>query len=302
MNSMRKKKTPSKSKGLSKEPPLKAIETLIPDIYSLFDKGADLSKDGIAAFATTISSIISDRFASYKEPRKNHLRMSNIGKNPLQLWYDINGTHSVPTTTPSDKLKFLFGDIIEALILFLASEAGHAVTRQQEEVRLEGIVGHLDAFIDGELTDVKSASKYAFNKFQSEQSLRADDSFGYVEQLSGYGNATDRSHGFFVVCNKESGELQLCKLRCDDVRPRIKDLKNILAQPEPPFKCTNDQALGLSGNRSLSYPCTYCTHKHECWRDANGGEGLKAYEYSTGTKYLTHVAQEPRVNKKETNV
>ena len=298
MNSMRKRRSRSKAS----KPQPKTIDTLVQDIYSLFAKGADLSSENLQEFSAALASVLKDRFASYKEPHVTKLRMSNIGRNPLQLWYDIHGTHEIPETTPEDKLKFLFGDMLEALVIFLAKEAGHTVTNEQKEVELDGVQGHLDAFIDSELVDVKSASKFAFRKFQSEQSLRADDSFGYVEQLSGYGNATNKDHGFFLVINKESGELQLCKLQCDDVRPRIKDLKNILAQPVPPFKCTNDKALGQSGNRELSYPCTYCTHKHECWRDANGGKGLIPYDYSTGTKYLTVVAKEPQVNKKELNV
>ena len=290
----------------------KTIDTLVGDIYELFDKGKDLSETGLNQFVLELSRVLKDRFSSYKEPRKNTLRMSNIGKNPLQLWYDIHGTHEVPDTTPSDKFKFLFGDIIEAVVLFLASEAGHEVTRQQEEVELEGVKGHIDAFIDGELVDVKSASKYSFRKFESEGSLRREDSFGYVEQLSGYAQATGRSQGYFLAVDKEAGQLQCLRLETDDVRPRIRDLKSILSQPEPPFSCSNDRPLGTSGNRELGYPCTYCNHKEKCWEKANNGQGLIAYEYGTGTKYLTqvaveprvprlNVAKEPRVNKKDNN-
>lgn len=283
------------------EAPQRSIDTLVSDIYSLFDKGADLSNQNTAAFASVLASIIKDRFASYKDPPRKTLRMSNIGKNPLQLWYDIHGTHEVPKTTPQDKLKFLYGDILECLLIFLAKEAGHSVTNEQQEVVLDGVVGHLDGVIDGVVTDVKSTSKWAFGKFQSESTLRADDSFGYVEQLSGYCQSLGKDRGAFLVIDKESGQLGLCELKPDDVRPRIRDLKDILAHDQPPFVCTQDKPEGLSGNRSLSYPCTYCPHKHECWKHANGGQGLIAYEYSTGTKYLTNVAKEPRVNKKESN-
>jgi hypothetical protein len=273
----------------------KTIDTLIQDIYELFDKGADLSETGLEVFTDSIKQMFRDRFASYKEERKQTLRMSNIGKNPLQLWYDINGTEKPPPASASDKFKFLFGDIIEALVLFLASEAGHEVTRQQEEVELEGIKGHLDAFIDGELVDVKSTSKFAFKKFQSESALRADDSFGYVEQLSGYANATGKDQGYFLAVGKEDGQLQLLRLEADDVRPRIKSLKDILQHTEPPFDCHNDRPIGTSGNRQLSYPCTYCNHKEKCWEKANNGEGLRIFDYASGPAYLTNVAVTPNV-------
>ena len=283
-------KTSSKK---SKKQSKKSIETLIEDIYDLFDKGHDVSEKSKTALGINLASVISERLASYKEKRKQTLRMSNIGKNPLQLWYDINGTHEIPETSPQDKFKFLFGDILEALVIFLAKEAGHTVTREQEEVELEGIKGHIDCFIDGELVDVKSTSKYAFGKFLSEKSLRDQDSFGYVEQLSGYAQATGRDSGYFFAVGKEDGRLQLLQLGIDDVRPRIKDLKEILSKSEPPFKCSNDRPIGTSGNRELTYPCTYCNHKEVCW------PGLQRYEYSNGIKYLTVVAKEPQVNKKE---
>jgi hypothetical protein len=291
-------KKPSKNSKKQSKRSKKKIETLVPDILSLFEKGHDYSDEGVKLLGETLATLLKDRLASYKEPRKNTLRMSNIGKDPLQLWYDIHGTHEVPTTTPSDKFKFLFGDIIEALVLSLASEAGHAVTRQQEEVELEGVKGHIDAFIDGELVDVKSASKYAFRKFESESSLRNNDSFGYVEQLSGYAQATGRTQGYFLAVGKEDGQFQLLRIDTDDVRPRIQDIKNILLQSTPPYQCANDRPLGTSGNRELTYPCTYCNHKEKCWEKANGGVGLIPYEYSTGTKYLTHVAKEPQVTRK----
>lgn len=286
------------SKKQQKQSALPKIDTLIQDIYTLFDKGADLSTEMLQAFASSLTTVLKDRFASYKEPRVDYLRFSNIGKNPRQLWLDINGTHdNQETLTASDKLKFLYGDIIELLVFFLAEAAGHKVTDRQREVELDGIKGSIDGQIDGELVDVKSTSGYSFGKFSDEVSLRANNAFGYVEQLSGYGQSLGKDHAYFLAVDKERGQLQLCKLGLDDVRPRIQDLKVILSEPEPPFQCSSERLLGNSGNKILGYPCTYCKHKDHCWKDANNGQGLLKYEYSDGIKYFTHVAKEPQVQK-----
>ena len=61
----------------------------------------------------------------------------------------------------------MFGDILEELLLFLAKEAGHTVTGQQDTLSISGVNGHRDAIIDGRLVDVKSASSYSFRKFKN---------------------------------------------------------------------------------------------------------------------------------------
>ena len=38
-----------------------------------------------------------------------------------------------------------------------------------------------------------------------------------------------------------------------------------------------------------------CNHKHACWSDVNDGKGLRAFQYSTGKRYLTKVEKEPNV-------
>lgn len=272
----------------------KSIDTLVEDIYELFEKGADLSDEFLESFGDSLISIIKDRFASFKEQRKEYLRFSNLGKNEIQLYYDINGypedSRNIPEPLlPQTKLKFLYGDIIEQLVLLLAKQAGHKVSDEQRQVEIDGLKGSIDATIDGEVVDIKSASGYGIRKFTDEVSLRADDSFGYVTQLSGYAQALGKDHGYFVVLDKERGGLQLCKLERDDIRPRLKYVRELLKQPKLELQCDNVVAMGTKGNQKLVSPCTYCKHKSECH------PGLRSYEYSTGLVYLTKVVEEPRV-------
>lgn len=274
--------------------PSKQIDTLIPDIYELFEKGADLDDSALESFGANLARLLKDRFASFKEQRKEYLRFSNLGKDELQLYYDINGypegsTNVPEPLLPETKLKFLYGDIVEQLVLLLAKQAGHTVSDEQRQVEIDGLKGSIDALIDGELIDVKSASGYGIRKFADEDTLRSEDSFGYVTQLSGYAQALAKDHGYFIVLDKERGGLQLCKLERDDIRPRLEYIRNVLAQQHPPKSCENTVAMGTKGNRRLVSPCTYCKHKSECH------PGLRVFEYASGRTYLTKVVEEPRV-------
>ena len=72
-----------------------------------------------------------------------------------------------------------------------------------------------------------------------------------------------------------------------DVKEIIKHLKDVVSAPFLPDKCYSDLPDGKSGNRKLAVGCVYCEHKRDCWSDANGGAGLRAFKYSQGKRYLT---------------
>jgi hypothetical protein len=93
----------------------------------------------------------------------------------------------MPPTSPKSQsllvlrqnFKFLYGDTLEVLLLFLAKESGHEVTHEQYEVEADGVKGHTDAVIDGVPVDCKSASPSAYAKFENGQFV-FDDPFGYI--------------------------------------------------------------------------------------------------------------------------
>ena len=157
---------------------MKTIESLIPDIYQLLNEGKEEpTQEYIDHLAKDIATNIATSIKDYAKPREGKLRMSNVGR-PCnrQLWYEGNGEVGEPIDAPT-RIKFMYGHIIEAILLYLAKEAGHTVTHEQEEVEVQGIKGHCDAIIDGVMVDVKSASKWAFeNKFKAGD--LGDDSFG----------------------------------------------------------------------------------------------------------------------------
>jgi hypothetical protein len=229
--------------------------------------------------------------------------MSNIGKGARQLWYgkNIQEDRGEELSGPT-LIKFLVGDIIESVLLFLAAKAGHSVTHRQAEVAIEGIKGHIDADIDGVTVDVKSASTYSFKKF-SNGSLAEDDPFGYIEQIAGYSEARG-TDGAFLAMDKQNGTLAYLPFsreelsRTVNIRERIEYLKTAIESEVEPERCYPDEKMGESGNRKLGTNCSYCPFKRHCWRDSNGGIGLRTFMYSSGPVFLTQVKSEPKVYEK----
>lgn len=271
---------------------MKNIDTLVEDIYSLFARGHSSSKSNVASLGETIANVVNRRLEDYKEVKEPYLRLSMTGKPDRQIYYELKG-YQGESLSPQAKIKFLFGDILEALLLFLAKEAGHSVTEEQGEVVVNGVKGSKDARIDGVTVDVKSASSYSFKKFESADVL-FDDPFGYVSQLSGY----DKKGGAFLAIDKQNGNICLTKVPAElvvDVPTRIDNIREMLSKDAPPSRCYEDEPEGKSGNRRLGVSCSYCKFKTTCWADANEGKGLRVFAYSTGVKFMTSIVKEPRV-------
>lgn len=277
------------------------IDTLVSDIYDLFTGDRfKITDEYLTKFGDEITQLVSRRFS--EERGDATLRLSNIGKPDRQVWYDLNWKGDVEEMQANAYIKFMYGDIIEHMVLLFAREAGHVVEMEQVELELEGIKGHPDAVIDGVVVDVKSASPYSFEKFRSGALLEpGNDPFGYLHQLAGYAEAIDPSaDGAFLVVEKVLGKLTLLKvpneiLKQYMVRERINHIKDVVAQAEPPPRCYEPKPDGKSGNFVLPVGCSFCKHKFHCWSDANGGEGLRTFAYSNGPKFFTHIERVPRV-------
>lgn len=276
----------------------KNLDTLVPDIYRLFEDGHESDPDRVQRMGAQLAATVAERLRGYSQSRDSTLRMSNLGHPDRQLWYEIRGGVRKESFAPHVKLKFLIGDIFESILLFLAAESGHEVSHEQAEVVVDGIVGHIDAIIDGTVVDVKSASTHAFKKFK-EGTLADDDPFGYVEQISGYATAFD-TDGAFLAGDKQNGHLALHRVSKEevdalDIRGRIEHIKQVVASDELPDRCYEPVEEGKSGNLALSVGCSYCAFKDKCWEDSNGGIGLRTFLYSRGPVHLVNVAKEPNV-------
>lgn len=269
------------------------IETLIDDIYSLFDKNDRFDPALFHRFGGNLTDIMAVRFN--EERKRGTLRLSNIGKPDRQLWYEVNDPHGGEALPAEAHIKFMYGDMQEQLCILLAKLAGHDVQYEQETVNVSGIDGHIDCMIDGHVVDVKSASRFAFPKFSKGLLLEeGNDAFGYIGQLAAYTHAkTPGKDGYFLAVNKDLGHLALLKVDAEilaryDVEARIEYDKKMVNGPMPDL-CYPDVPDGKSGNMKLDVGCSYCDRKFQCWPD------LKTYIYSSGPRYLTKVVREPNL-------
>ena len=280
---------------------MKNIETLVEDIYELFnltpiERDEKEVDDLIDNFGEMLKVHIKEFM--YSKPRDSgNLRLSAIGKPNRQIWYDVNTETTEEKLPPSTRIKFLYGYILEELLLLCASVAGHTVEAQQKEVTVEGVLGHQDAIIDGVLVDCKSASGRSFNKFE-QHTLSDDDPFGYIAQISAYSQANGIDQAAFLVIDKSTGKICLSpvhKMEMINAGERVKFLKDIVARNNVPSRCYDAIPDGKSGNYKLHIGCVYCRHKDMCWSDANQGKGLRKFKYSNGIRHLVQVSKIPDV-------
>ena len=279
---------------------MKKIDTIVEDIYSLFEKkNEELTEKEVDKciddFANSVKVHVKD-FLKELPQDKPRLRLSTIGRPDRQLWYDFKKPHNEPLA-PSTRIKFLYGYILEELLIMLASISGHKVTQQQKQVQVEGVKGHQDCFIDGVLVDCKSASGRGYTKFKY-NNLSSDDPFGYISQISAYAEGNGVDEAGFLVINKSTGEICYTKvhsLEMINAKERIQRIKKVVKSNTPPDKCYPSIPDGKSGNYRLDTGCVYCNYKYDCWSDANDGKGLRIYKYSTGQRYFTHIEKEPNV-------
>lgn len=276
------------------------IDTLVKDIYDVIEGNGGWDETVSDYFRRSISDVVDTRLQAQEEERGT-LRMSNMGTPcTRKLWYTVNTPDDAEPLRPDTRLKFLYGDILESLLISLAKAAGHDVTGEQTQLSVVGVKGHRDCVIDGITIDVKSASGFGFKKFE-DGNLRNDDPFGYVSQLSSYvyaGHKLDpeRVHptlGAFLVVDKQSGKLCLDMY---DLTQEVKDkekefevIKEITSSSKEPPRAFEPVKDGGSGNEKLNVNCSYCQFKFTCWPN------VRTFIYANGPRYLTTVKRLPNV-------
>ena len=280
---------------------MKNLDTLIHDIYTVLDglnsdKGVDIPEELMEEFLVNTREALEGWSTPHLQSKT--VRMSNVGRPLRRVWYDMQDTDlTKERMQPSTFIKFLYGHLLESVAILLIKLSGHTVTDMQKEVEVDGIKGHMDCKIDGEVVDIKTASNFSFKKFAS-GALVDDDPFGYMAQLAGYEEAEGTEDGGFFAINKETGEICLFRpgqLSKPNIRTKISNIKDSLEVDEPPSICYPPIAEGKKGNLRLASGCVYCPHKAKCWKDSNNGSGLRAFKYSNGVKYFTRVISQPNV-------
>jgi hypothetical protein len=189
-------------------------------------------------------------------------------------------------------MKFLFGDIIEAIAVTVMKGAGIDIQSEQESVSLEiggtTLNGTYDVKIDDKIYDIKSAAPGAFSmKFAANRgynNIKKDDVFGYVPQGYLYAEAAGSTFGGWIAINKATGEWAVCEtpLVHDEDRQAAlqladKNIRSVLGkdkfersfadEPET-YKDKETGTLKRTGNRLMNRTCSYCGFKMHCWPDA----------------------------------
>ena len=281
----------------------KTTDSLIGDIYKLMEsKDADPLVDveaEIERFGESVKALMRTEFGREKRQDKRTLRLSNIGRTDRFLWNVVNGTDK-EEIEPHTYVKFMYGHLIEEMLLFLTRMSGHTVTDEQKVCSVNGIKGHMDCSIDGVVTDVKSASSYGFKKFK-DGSLAYDDSFGYVDQIKAYAHSCGETEVGWLAMDKANGHLTFLKYDLLDkeapvyeklkqpITDRVDHIKALVLGDEPVGYCHEPVPDGKSGNMKLAIGCSYCQFKQHCYPN------LRMFTYSYGPKYLCKVVKEPKV-------
>ena len=213
---------------------------------------------------------------------KFELRMSNVGRPLCQLQMEVKGIKGEGQPY-SAKVRNTFGDIIEALALFIMKSAGVEIKNEQKQVKYkfngDKIEGRQDVEIDEKVWDIKSASPYSFEKKFGEDGgfneVVKDDTFGYASQGFLYGESQKKNFGGWIVINKSTGEWVVCETpklvepyKSDAIKKAKDNVKAI--KDGVPFKRQYDAIEETfrgkpTGNKVLGLACSFCPYKLPCW-------------------------------------
>ena len=245
-----------------------------------------LDKQLVQEFGEACKNALLKQFEEERNT-KFELRMSNVGRPLCQLQMESKGIKGEGQPY-NIRMRNTFGDLVEALALFIMKSAGVDIKNEQKKVTYKfddnTIEGRQDVEIDNKVWDIKSASPYSFDKKFGEaggfNEVVKDDSFGYASQGFLYGESQNKKFGGWIVINKSTGEWTVCETPASVEEHKSKAIKtaeeNIKAlKSSKPFKrCYSDMPETFrskpTGNRVLGFVCSYCPYKLPCW-----GSGLK---------------------------
>lgn len=275
----------------------KNINTLIEDIYEVVSrKDGWFTEELSNMFAQDMGKRLS--FQLGEKTDRPTLRISALGPRcPKALWHSIHTPELADKVPSRAEVMFSYGHIIEALVLVLAKAAGHEVTGEQDAVRIDGVLGHRDCVIDGNIVDVKSCGRILFDKFKT-KSIKENDLFGYLDQLDGYLVAsredplvTNKDSAYILAVDKQLGHMVLYEHvgREAHIRNRVKEFKDVVSRDKPPACTCGTVPHGKSGNIQLDTKASYNVFKHTCFPN------LRTFIYANGPVYLTKVVQIPNV-------
>jgi len=241
----------------------------------------EISDKLVEEFGEACKSALRKQFT---EERKSGFlpRMSNIGRPLCQLQMEARNIKGEGQPY-NVKMRNTFGDLVEALAIFVMKSAGVKIEDEQKRVKYKfngsTLEGRYDVKIDKKVWDVKSASPYSFEKKFGPaggfEEVVKEDSFGYASQGYLYGESEKVPFGGWIVINKSTGEWLVCETPLADdkyksvaLKTAKDNLKSIIKKK--PFKrCYSEIEETFrtkkTGNKILGFVCSYCPYKLPCW-------------------------------------
>lgn len=276
----------------------KTIDTLVQDIYDVLEGNGGWNETVAKFLADGVLERTMKQFQK-QEPR-NWLSPSMLGQ-PCnrKKWKQVNEPETAAPLDAQAIGTFLYGDILEYMVIALAMAAGHDVQGLQEPLDICGLPGSGDCIIDGMVVDVKSASSFGFQKFAT-NGVKEDDPFGYISQLSSYlyayqddDRVTYKDKAAFLVVKKDRFKLVLDEYNLKEEVERKElevDFNKALVEGPQPKERIPAVPDGKSGNMKLPLSCSYCQFKNtDCW------ENIRRFAYAGQVRELVLVKNLPRV-------
>ena len=251
-------------------------------------KGVEMPPLLIEEFKEACGNALEKQFSSRDNDYR--IRMSGIGRPLCQQKLDKDpDVHSENDYTLI--MKFLLGDLIEAVAIEVMKASGVEIQAEQKGVELDiaGMTmnGTYDVKINDKIYDIKSTSPAAFSsKFGANGGyalVKENDPFGYLTQGYLYSEASESDFGGWIAINKSTGEWAVCEapdVQDEDKKQALgsaeKSIKNILAdkpfarefEDVPETYKDIDKSIKPTGNRLLGKDCSFCGYKKHCWPDA----------------------------------
>jgi len=244
-------------------------------LQQVVDGESKMDESVIETVANDIKDALNRQFNGGKRGGFTY-RMSNIGRPSCQLWWAKNHADKASPKPTTFVMNMMLGDIVEAVFKALLTQAGveyqnsEAVTLKLKDGK--NITGTYDLVVDGAVDDIKSASDWSYKyKFESIDTLKNGDSFGYVGQLAGYAVASDKKIGGWWVVNKANGQFKYVKADNIDLKEEIATIEKTIEQANNKelVRCFEPEPETFrskpTGNMVLNKNCTFCDFRHHCW-------------------------------------
>ena len=260
-----------------------------------------LSEEVVEQIVSDVRAALLRQFVDKRDSNNFSLRMSNVGRDYCQLWFDKNNPDDAVPHSTNFVINMMMGDIAEAVFKGLLTQAGVAYANGDKATLVAGdhtIHGTPDLITEGAVDDVKSASPWSYaNKFVDYQTLHDNDSFGYVGQLAGYAKAMGVKAGGWWVINKANGEFKYVAADSIDLEAEVEKIKQKADRLEKNEFERCYEAIPETyrkketGNLVLGKECSWCSYRYKCWEGLEERPSLVSRAENPPMVSYVHIAK-----------